>query len=501
MGYTLYPYQEWLAKHALELAPGVTVGNMGKRKKGAPLLRFRTVIVVIARQNGKTEFGKLLGLFFLLILGKQKVISAAHTFAKAKSTVEEAAELVEATSFTRDQFVRWYAGNTDARLELVGGRRWIPKAAKGAARGFSADLIQFDELLEQKNWATWSAISKTMMARPDGLMFSMSNAGDIEAIVLQHYRYLAHELLGDPDGIVDERDKAATAPDNDPALLIGEDEAAVLQAADDDAEVLEIDTSTLGYFEWSAAPVREVSDRAGWVEANPALGFGLLTERNLATSMLDDAGEFSKECLCQWPVGLDVSPFPDGSWESLRDDTSRVAPGERIVLCVDSSPTTHKTYIAIAGERDDGLIHVGVIGARIGGHWVPDFLLSDDAPPFSTVVVQAKGSSASWLVDKLREHGIDVTEWGGSNLAGAWSALHDDVARRGAALTRHRGQPLLDLAASASLLTKLGGADWIDRRNSPVDASPLVAVAGARWGLVSTEQRKSAYEDSGLLVF
>ena len=51
----LLPWQKWLALHALEI---ITEGDKWK-------FRFRYVLVLISRQNGKTFFEVLLNIFFL----------------------------------------------------------------------------------------------------------------------------------------------------------------------------------------------------------------------------------------------------------------------------------------------------------------------------------------------------------------------------------------------------------------------------------------------------
>ena len=50
----LYPWQEWALIHELEI-----VGDLG----GEWRFRYRTVVNMVSRQNGKTYWFKLLGLF------------------------------------------------------------------------------------------------------------------------------------------------------------------------------------------------------------------------------------------------------------------------------------------------------------------------------------------------------------------------------------------------------------------------------------------------------
>ena len=117
-----------------------------------------------------------------------------------------------------------------------------------------------DELREHQDFQAWGAITKTTMARPDALIWCMSNAGDGTSVVLRHLRKIAHAALGDPDGMV---------------RALGETELAVGE---------EEDEATLAIFEWSAPPDADQGDPEAWAASNPSLGWGELTERALKSA-------------------------------------------------------------------------------------------------------------------------------------------------------------------------------------------------------------------------
>jgi hypothetical protein len=94
------------------------------------------------------------------------------------------------------------------------------------------------------------------------------------------------------------------------------------------------------------------------------------------------------------------------------------------------------------------------------------------------VAVQAAGAPASSLIDGLQAAGIDVVEWGGPNLSRGAGLFYDVVCQDG---FRHLDQPVLNVAASTAVTKTLGDANFWDRRKSPTDAAPLVAVTGAVW--------------------
>lgn len=472
LGIELYPWQKWLLIHALELLPD---GQF----------RFRNVVVLVARQNGKSTLSQVLALFFMYVLGTALVIGTAQDLDVAEEIWEGAVEIVEETPELNAQKERVVRVNGKKSLELKTKERYKVKAAnRRAGRGLSGDLVLLDELREHQSWDAWGAITKTTMARPEAQVWALSNAGDATSIVLRYLRKMAHEALGDPDGINRQDD-----PSN---LLAGEEDAEELEVLEDD--------DTLGIFEWSAPPGCDVNDRDGWAQANPSLGHGGITERTIASAAkTDPEWVFRTEVLCQWSDGTLEGPFPAGSWDGCKVDKSKVADGERIVLALDVTWDRSRSHVAIAGHRDDGMPHIGIIASRPGTSWVASWLDSDEAPPFDTLVVQGRGCAAADLIDELEGAGIDVTRWQGQDLSTGTGNFYNTVKAGG---LRHLGQPVLDLAAATTVpkLTDGGSFIW-DRRKSPADASPLVAVTAALWGLSSKSTPvRSAYEDHDLIV-
>lgn len=160
-----------------------------------------------------------------------------------------------------------------------------------------------DELREHQDFQAWGAISKTTMARPDAIIWCMSNAGDGTSVVLRHLRQKAHALIGDPDGIVAALADSATGDDED-----------------------EIEDDSIAIFEWSAPPDAAPSDPEAWAAANPSLGY-TITERAMKSAYTSDTKDvFLTECLCQWVTAAIDPPFPADAWEAGKDEMSKLAP-------------------------------------------------------------------------------------------------------------------------------------------------------------------------------
>lgn len=487
----LLPWQKWLLIHMLELLPDNS-------------LRFRTVIVLVARQNGKSTLSQIVALWFMYVYGVALVIGTAQDLDVAEEIWQGAVDLAEESEDLSPLIERVVKVNgkkalelkNDAALEQANGQRYKVKAAnRRAGRGLSGDVILLDELREHQSWDAWGAITKTTMARAMALILALSNAGDATSIVLRYLRKMTHAALGDPDGI--NKDDPATG------LLPGdEDEEPEFELDEDDDSV--------AIFEWSAPPGCDIRDRDGWAMANPSMGY-TITERTIASAArTDPEWIFRTEVLCQWSEGTLEGLFPGESWERSVDENSRRAPGADIGLCVDVSADRLHTHVGLASTRPDGMRHWEVIASRVGTEWVIDWLTSDERQDdirTAPVAVQGKGAPVSSLIKAMHEAGINVLEMTGTDLGDACGTAYDRVRAaigEGDADTgvRHRNQAILNIAVGNAATKPIGDAWVINRTRSAVDVAPLVAVVGADWCLDNRPAKAtpSAYEERGLEV-
>lgn len=460
----LLPWQKWLLVHMLELD-----------ESGG--LRFRTVVVLVARQNGKSTLSQVIALWMMYVQGVPLVIGCAQDLSMATDIWQGAVDLVESTpelNALKESVVRV---NGQQSLILTTGERYKVKAAnRKAGRGLSGDLILLDELREHQSWDAWAAITKTTMARAAAMVLTLSNAGDASSIVLRYLRKMGHAAIGDPDGI--------NAADEVDAHL----------AEDRHREVATDDT--LALFEWSAPPGCDVNDRDGWAAANPALGHTISERTIAAAAHTDPQWVFRTEVLCQWSDGSAEGPFPSTTWLDCSDPASQIV-GERVAAAVDVSFDRSRAHIAAAGFRADGLPHVEIIASRAGVDWVLPWLLERSAR-WTAVTGQSRGAPVSGLLPDLAAAGLPVIDWAGPDLGAGSGAFYDLVCTAG---LRHLPQPVLDVPAAIAV-TRPSGDGWLwDRRHSPGDIAPLIAATAAVWLLRKPVDRfVSAYETTGVGV-
>lgn len=491
LGIELLPYQRWLGIHALELTEGLTVDGIPDWPEHEPIFRFRRIVVLIARQNGKTLFSQVLAAFFMFIMRVRLIIGTAHTLSLAEEVLFGVSNMVDESEELSELMDKPMRGSGKVALRKKDGAQYVVKAMTGGAgRGLRADLLLLDELRQQRDWKAWAAVKNTTQARPRALIWCMSNAGDVESVVLRTLRIKAHAAVGDPDGI---------AKASDPSKLL-------------DAEMLATDESEhiddTGLFEWSAPPGIDKHDVTGWQAANPALGYAGLTLRTLASGASGDPEwVFRTEALCQWPDGSLEGPFPPGAWDAgiwrTEDHDGEEMPesigAEKVCL---SMPVDRSlVHAVVAGRDESGQVIVQHVARRQGTEWVAEWLQSRiDAGHIDEITGQTRGSPVAELLERLKAQGFPVTDWKGPELSAGVGRFYDAVCNQDFI---HFEQDHMDIAAATAVkkITE-SGSMFFDLRKSPVDAAPLEAAAGAYWLLTrpKEEPKQSAYEGRGLLV-
>ena len=472
---TLTPWESWALIHILEI-----IGDL----RTSWHFRFRTVLILVARQNGKTTLSKVIASFFLNVLKVENVFGTSLSMDKAEEVWEAVIQDQETHPDLAAEIQQVARRNGGKKLVLKGGRSYkVGAPTRRAGRGDANDLVMLDELREHRDWETWSAAVASTNAKPNGMVICFSNAGDPDSIVLRQVRSEAIEKI--------EGTKA-----ND---FGGE-----------------IDADTLGLFEWSAPEKAETDDMKALAQANPALGYGLLTERALmANRSTFPENKFRSECMCQQVETILPEPFPEGAWLGGQDEHSYIREDSELFWGIEMSQDRRYTTIAVCGLREDGNYHVELVERRIGSEWAIDWFRTR-APKYGEMKLcfQGRGAPVSGLAEMICTiDGITRMSQEGPDLSAGWNRFYDAVAactprdQRGGVKVYHLPQPALDTPGRTCQLRNLGGGIMLpDRVKSPDDISPLMAVAMAFAGAtqISKKERKvyeSSYASGGSLTF
>ena len=463
---TLYPFQEWALIHAMEI-----VGDLD----GEWRFRFRIILFMVARQNGKTTLSEIICSFFLNVLQVEDIFGTSLSLEKAEEVWEAVIKDQERFPELSKAIERISRTNGKKRLDLKGDRSYkVGAPSRRAGRGDSNDLVMLDEVRELRDWETWSAAAASTTAKPNGLIIGFTNAGDPDSIVL---RQLRAQALGQ-------------------SVDLGGD----------------IDANTLGLFEWSAPEGSATDDMDAIAQANPALGYGLLTERALmANRATYPEQKFRSECMCQQVETILPPPFPDGAWEGGTDSASFIPPEEPVFFGIDLSQDRRWTSIGVCGKRRDGHWHIETVARRVGTEWAIDWFRERSLKGRMKLAFQSRGAPVSGLAEQICTiPGIERIGIEGADLSNGWGRFYDGVAAclpdgQGAKIY-HLPQPVMDTPGHTMQLKQMGGGVKLpDRVKSPDDIAPLfacvMAFSAASKPTTTGKIYESAYESGSSLTF
>lgn len=312
LGEPLLPWQEEAAIRMLETNPDGS-------------LRFRTILLLVARQSGKTHLMRVLGLWFLYVERVSLVLSVAQSLEIAKEAWRMACHDVESVGMLAREkdFIR--RANGDETLHLTENRRWrLAAGNRKAGRGLSVDVLFMDELREQRKWDAWSALSATTTSRPNAITLCLSNAGDDESVVLNHLRESA---------------------------LAGTDARMCL-------------------LEWSAPDGADLDDREAWAQANPALGHTVPVSALESARATDPPAVFRTERLCQRVESLNNDQAIDPArWHACADKSLTFRDQiekHTLSVCLDVSMAGDHATLSVAAMDKAGRVRTVEVDAWEG---------------------------------------------------------------------------------------------------------------------------------------
>lgn len=330
VGAPLDEWQEFAVIHGGELLPD-----------GRP--RFRILLILCSRQNGKTHLGKILAAWWLhvdlpgsrpdmpTVLGISSKVDYAKEPWQATVNLCKSVPMLAAELPPRPD----RQANGEVTLTTLHGTRYkIAAANDDAGRSLTVDRLLVDELRRQQSWTAWSAAEPTTTAVPGAQVVCLSNQGDDKSLVLNALRRDALQFIETGDG--------------DPRL---------------------------GILEWSAPDGADPTDVRALAMANPNLNHA--SGRNPLDALMGNAirakaaggeelAKFRIESMCQRVHKLNPAIDPD-RWDACGDenalplDTWR----DRVAMCIDVSlDQRHAT--AVGAAEVDGVVHLETLGVWHG---------------------------------------------------------------------------------------------------------------------------------------
>ena len=157
--------------------------------------KYRTFFALLPRKNGKSSFASVVGLFALLLDGKQaNVHCAATTYDQARIVFDDAKAMVRASPELKTKIRPW---QYHLSVESTNSTFSPCTSKAGSLEGLNPSMGILDETHAHQDDSIWSVIELAMGARPNGILFSISTAGiDLVGICKRMYDYAARVLDG-----------------------------------------------------------------------------------------------------------------------------------------------------------------------------------------------------------------------------------------------------------------------------------------------------------------
>lgn len=414
----------------------------------------------MARQNGKNAILEMRELFGAVMLG-EAILHTAHEVKTAKKHFRRLQHFFGTQrSDPRARYPELNALVTEVRkvngeeaiLLTTGGSIEMAARSKNSGRGFTVDVVVFDEA-QQLDDDALEAMLPTKSAAP----------------------------LGDPQVIY-----AGTPPGPNAQGAVFTRQRTSALARNAKARV---------WHEWSltgrlgtADGEVNLDDKANWFATNPALG-----GRLLVAVAQDDRGDLSDGGFARERLGMWAEDDPDRAraiaadiWDS-RISTAPPSQDERpTALAVDR--WYDGTTAVAAAWKQGGSVHVELIALDVSKDEAPSVEWITERATRRIPVLIAADSPAAAMAAALIAKQVKVVLLSGPDFARACQAFVNDAIEGD--LT-HSGQAQLDAALSGATQLAVGKAGaWVwDRRKPENDISPLVAATLARLGAVQAKTK------------
>jgi phage terminase large subunit-like protein len=443
IGHPLLPWQKTAVVRGGEMLPD-----------GRP--RFRIVLLLVSRQNGKTELPVVLSVYWQFRKKIPLILGTSTQLSYAKESWQKAVALVRATRSLDGlhepgrKWLRRTNGETES-WSVDGCRYKIAAANDEGGRSLTINRGIADELRQHRTYEAWDAMEPACSPM-DAQIWALSNAGDDRSIVLNELRQSALDFI--ETGVGDER---------------------------------------LGLLEWSAPEDADPEDLEALCQANPRAGHGLDLEvlrasgaraKRLGGKAL--AG-FKTERMCIRVKLLDPAIDPQ-AWRDCLDRGDLAGARSRLAVCVDLSPDGLHATLAAAAVLEDGRVRVETVHEWTGPRAAAE--LERDLPGW---VEKLQPKTIGWfpagpaaavaakLADRRKDgvrgwppRGVTVAEIRGETTA-VIMGFGKEVS---AGTLAHSGQDMLDAQVAAAERQRRGDG-WVLTRRGGGNVDAAYAVAGA----------------------
>lgn len=324
------PWQRWLLIHGLEVLPD-----------GRP--RFRTLLVEVARQNGKTSLLVILALWWQFVCEVEMVLGTSTKLDYAKESWHKSVRLAEAAGALAWQRARRWTREANGEQESwtsAGCRYKIAPSNDEGGRSLTVHRLVLDELRQHYDYSAWAASVNAGNAVRNFQVWGITNAGTDRSVVLNDLHDAAEQFITWVDEVG------------------AEHVAELLPSAPGDYRT--------GMFSWSCTEDMDPLDVNALAIANPNLGLRIDADTLLGAARIalaaggEALAKFKTEAMCIRVRSMNLA-VDLGAWgrsvkiQSLEDFRGRLA------ACLDVSPDGARADLVAAVVLPDGKVRVEAV--------------------------------------------------------------------------------------------------------------------------------------------
>ena len=400
--------------------------------------RYRTIIVELCRQNGKTTLAALIAAIWMSLGGT--VLYTAHARVIARPRWLECARMLE-----RSGFGKLYRGSGSEHVQGThGGSFWLVTPDDAGGRSHSAHCVIADESAHIGP-EFFASVLATMATIPNAQLWMLSSAGWLDAELGSTMLAQSEEAVAQIPMLPDERDTAL--------LSYG-------AAADDDP-----------------------ADPDTWARSIPTLGepggVDVAFVRHAQRTM--DPVDFAREFLTIWTPGAADTAIEASLWARAAVGLHIVNPVPFQTLGVDIAPDqSYAAVVAAWGGHPE--CQARLLRAGKGTDWLEGLILDYQRTWGIERVVIDYLSPAEGLITELERKGVATERIGASGVAASCSRLVGKMQADPCRLAVERDD-ILTASVLDAKRREIADTGWaIKRRTKGPPAMPAVALAFAVWG-------------------
>ena len=421
-------WQRALIRHILERYPD---DHPDPEKAGR--LRYRQVVISMARQNGKSVLAGILALYGMLMHRKgPEVIGVAHSVEGANIVYNRVAHVFMSNPALAK---RWKAtGTRGIRSRTAAGSYHVKAGKEESLQGVVASLGIYDELHISKE-AGWDALVLGGSAQADGILVGITTAGDDQSTLLKRLYKQGKEAAAQDEGY-DER---------------------------------------FGFFCWEAPAHLPVDDPDAILAANPAVACGRRPLSEVLRIVRGLPENQARRYVLNNFVASASSWMPTSSWTNL---TKSVLPKPATVFAVDRSDNWGYATIT-ANVKHEGKVYTEVVASLTNPNVdrLEEMCVAlSRKHPRCTFVMEA--AVLKDLATRLRERGVNVEYLTQAQVMNACATTY-------AAIAEQRVIHAHDMVVAVQMpraVAKNSGEGWrISRRDSAGDVDAVLATIFGIW--------------------